>query len=870
MELSQEKWPVAEELFEAALALPPEQRRSFLAKTASEEKLRQFVERLLDAHEQSGTLAPETPEAALSRIFEFEDTSKWEGRILGNYRLDKKVGEGGMGVVFLASRHDGAYEKNVAVKVIRIDIRNHVNRSRFQTERQLMARLEHPNIARLIDGGTADDVPYLVMEYVDGTPMTTYCNQKRLSVRQRLSMFTKVCDAVQVAHQNLIVHRDIKPGNILVTDEGVPKLLDFGIAKLLDPTGASQTQTQHRLLTPSYASPEQLLGKSVTTGSDVYSLGVLLFELLTGYRPHSLEKQRTPVEVAASGHDPSAPSTILAKHEATEGHHIVGSIATDRRTTPSHLKKMLRGDLDAILLKALRPDPGHRYATASQLAEDLNRHLKNQPVLARKNTLAYQSVKFFKRHTTAVSAAAILLLAGLAFLVSNHFQALRLAKERDLANASTQLFMDSFQMADPSKARGETITALEILKNAEEKVLREHRGHPELQARLHAAMGQVYLNLKMNDRAEPLLNQALEAQTELFGQDDLRTAGTKASLARLAFNKADYKKAERLALESLKLRRKNKDDPQRIADSLTIAANARRAGGERRGALPLFEEALGILRREGEGASLELAKTLNAFGYTLTLVSEYEKAEPLYLECADILERTIQEPYPLKARVLRRLCDLYVRWGKLDKAEPYLEAALQMNRKLYGEEHVRIAVNLHDWARLKKNRGDLFGAETLYRESLAMKSKLLGDTHPGLNGTLINLASLLHEDGTWGEGEVLFRRALDIHHARFKQANFNLAFLEQKLGMLLKDVGKWQEAEQLLCNSMDGYLYFSSQPLRRHAEAQLEWVSTLLLQGEQAGAEEALQQCLPVFKARKDSTRIGRVETMLAELTSGK
>ena len=866
MDLSQDQWSAAEELFEAALNLPPEQRRPFLLEAAPTCQLRQFVLRLLDAHEQSGTLAPESPEVALSKVFEFEDTSAWEGRVLGNYHLDKKVGEGGMGVVFLASRHDGSYEKNVAVKVIRFDISNPLNRSRFLTERQLMARLEHPNIARLIDGGTSESLPYLVMEYIDGTPVTTYCDRKQLNLRQRLVMFTKICDAVQVAHQNLIVHRDIKPGNILVTHEGEPKLLDFGIAKLLDPDGDPQTQTQKGLLTPSYASPEQLLGKSVTTGSDVYSLGVLLFELLTGYRPHSLEKQKALVEVAASGQDPSAPSTVLAKHEATGSGDAVGMVAADRQTSPAHLKRMLRGDLDAILLKALRPDPAHRYATASQFAEDIDRYLRHLPVLARKGSFAYQSMKFYKRHITAVSAAGVLLLAGLAFLVSNHFQALRLAKERDLANASTQLFMDSFQMADPSKARGESITALEILKNAEEKVQRQHQEHPELRARLHGAMGQVYLNLQMHDRAEPLLNQALDTQTQLFGNDDLRIADTKASLARLAFNQANYELAEQLALETLRLRKKHRDQPQRIADSLTIAANARRARGDRHGALPLFEEALDILRGQGPQAALELAKTLNAFAYTLTLVSEYGKAEPLYLEGISILERTIQEPYPLKARILRRLCDLYIRWNKPEKAEPFLEAALQMNRKLYGETHVRIAVNLHDWAKLRAGQGDDFGAELLYRESLAMKTQLLGDHHPGLNGTLINLASILHGKGALDEAETFYRQALEIHHASFKQPNFNLAFLEQKLGMLLKDAGQWKEAEQLLCSSMDGYLYFSSKPLRRHAEAQLEWVSTLRLQGERAGTEEALQQCLSVFKARKDQARIAKAEAMLDDL----
>jgi non-specific serine/threonine protein kinase/serine/threonine-protein kinase len=361
-----------------------------------------------------------------------------------------------MGEVYLAARGDDAFEKRVAVKVIRTDVDLGLVLQRFHEERQILARLEHPHIARLLDGGTTPDGrPFFVMEYVDGEPLREYCDERRLSVRRRLELFLSVCGAVHYAHQNLIVHRDLKPGNILVTAEGVPKLLDFGIAKLLRPdtapADAQATITVMRLLTPDYASPEQARGEPVTTATDVYSLGVLLYELLTGHRPHGLRGQ-SPEEVLAAVREeaPTAPSEVIRRPETAPAvaggpPATVEAIAARRETRPEQLRRQLAGDLDTIVLMALRKEPARRYGSVEQLADDVRRHLSGRPVRARPDTLAYRAGKFVRRHRVSVAAAALVLLSLVAGIAGTAWQARVAGIERARAE---RRFEDVRQLAN--------------------------------------------------------------------------------------------------------------------------------------------------------------------------------------------------------------------------------------------------------------------------------------------------------------------------------------------------------------------------------------------------------------------------------------
>ena len=448
MQMTPDNWDRAKELFEAALELDSSQRASFLAENCREESLRQQVEKLLINYEEASSFLddpafnPTSPapnggaeirEEEASRLHpksrellatatSAESEDPMVGRHLGAYKLVRRIGQGGMAAVFLAVRADDEYQKEVAVKLVQpgLDSRDLLNR--FRNERQTLAGLDHPNIVKLLDGGsTAEGLPFLVMDYVEGSPIDEYCDQHKLSVDERLHLFDKVCAAVQYAHQRMVIHRDLKPSNILVVADGTPKLLDFGIAKVLNPEPSAQgslvTQTGTRCMTPAYASPEQMRGKSVTPATDIYSLGVVLYELLTGHRPYRLT-QHTPAEMerAICEQEPEPPSAAVNRVESdtsSDGTKVTKTpelVSQTREGQPDKLRRRLRGDLDNIVLKALQKEPKRRYGSVEELARDIDRHLQHLPVKARPNTPAYRVSKFVQRHKTEVSAAVIVLL----------------------------------------------------------------------------------------------------------------------------------------------------------------------------------------------------------------------------------------------------------------------------------------------------------------------------------------------------------------------------------------------------------------------------------------------------------------------------
>lgn len=434
--MTPEQWQKVKDLFQSALERSSAERQAFLVDACKgDDRLLREVASLLkfDARADAFIEAPAT--AVLPELF-IPQPSSFVGRRIGPYRIIKDIGQGGMGAVCLAERADEQYEQRVAVKLVKPGLDNVFIINRFLAERQILANLDHPNIANLLDGGTTEDgSPYLVMEFIDGLPIDRYCNVHRLPIKERLKLFTTVCAAVAHAHRNLIIHRDLKPSNVLVTDQGVPKLLDFGIAKILSPD-PSASPTDHtaanvRLMTPDYASPEQVRGDSITTSSDIYSLGVLLYKLLTGHHPYRVKKNLAKeIERVVCEQDPERPSTIVSRTgdgPSTNGASRVTvtpvSVSNDRDTEPGKLRRLLGGDLDNIVLMAMRKEPQRRYLSVDQFAEDIRRHLEGLPVVARKDTLVYRTEKFVKRHKFGVAAAAVVLLTLIAGIVGTAWQA---------------------------------------------------------------------------------------------------------------------------------------------------------------------------------------------------------------------------------------------------------------------------------------------------------------------------------------------------------------------------------------------------------------------------------------------------------------
>lgn len=450
-------WQKLKEPFYTALGLSPEARSAYLEKHfADDPQSRAELEALLQAHEKAGEFI-ELPvfEKLLPRSTPKPEPLT-EASTLGPYRLLRELGRGGMGVVYLAVRDDEVVKKQVALKVIQGGMAKESIARRFRTERQALATLEHPNIARFLDGGFTDDGrPYYVMEYVAGEPIHRFCDCHRLTLRQRLELFRQVCAAVHYAHQNLIVHRDLKPDNILVTPAGIPKLLDFGIAKILKPELFPQTlmvtKERWQLMTPAYASPEQVRGDAITTASDVYSLGVLLYELLSGHRPYRF-KSRTPREIerVICEHEPEKPSTAVARGEKTRPDDTRATVTPEtghktRQEPPEKLRRRLTGDLDNIVMMAMRKEPERRYASVEQFSEDVRRHLAGLPVMARRSTLTYQSFKFISRHRRGVFAAALIFLILVAGVASTAWQAKVAKAQRQKAE---QRFNDVRKLAN--------------------------------------------------------------------------------------------------------------------------------------------------------------------------------------------------------------------------------------------------------------------------------------------------------------------------------------------------------------------------------------------------------------------------------------
>ncbi|MEP7071298.1 MAG: protein kinase, partial [Verrucomicrobiota bacterium] len=426
---SVERWDRIKELFDLALELPPGTRGDWLQQMcAGDPALGQEVERLLASDARTDDFIEEPVFVFPEDLFPGSEPDDLVDRRFGSYRIVREIGRGGLGAVYLAVRADDEYHKEVAIKVIKRGLDTDETLRRFRNERQILAQLDHPYIARLLDGGTTESgLPYFVMDYVEGVPISAYCSSQQLSTRARLELFRLVCSAVAYAHQNLIIHRDLKPSNILVTAKGEPKLLDFGIAKLLqEEEGAALTIPELRMLTPEYASPEQIRGLPLTTASDVYALGVLLYEILTGTKPYSL-KTSAPEEMARAitELEPRKPSLTVNSLRSIDG------AANRESATPPHLDpRLLRGDLDNIVLMALRKDPARRYASVAQFSDDIERHLKGRPVIARPDTWNYRATKFVERNKITVAAALLVLLSLIAGIVATSWQAHVAREER--------------------------------------------------------------------------------------------------------------------------------------------------------------------------------------------------------------------------------------------------------------------------------------------------------------------------------------------------------------------------------------------------------------------------------------------------------
>lgn len=723
---ARDSWAQVSALLDEAMELPPADRAAWVrALTGVSPAVVEAVEAWLteyDEMQSTGFLE----ERAAARPVE----TPGAGLAVGAFRLVEPIGRGGMGTVWLARRHDGAFAQRAAVKLLNTALLGADASAQFAREAGILGRLSHPQIAHLLDAGlTAAGTPFLVLEYVAGEHIDRHCDARRLDVRARLRLFLDVLAPVAHAHANLVVHRDLKPSNVLVTGDGHVKLLDFGIAKLLQPdghAGAATVVTRDGALTPACAAPEQLTGGPVTTRTDVYALGVLLYQLLTGRHPSGGGALSPAPLMRAIVEEPAPPASDVVLRAPLAPDATADTLAAARAATPTRLRQQLAGDLDIILAKALKKDPAERYDSVAAFADDVRRQLRHEPIAARPDTLSYRAATFVRRHAggVAMATAAVVVLAG-----STVYYTTRLAAERDRAQREatkaaqvSQALTGLLTGADPisNRATGAALTVRGLLDSGAGRLQTDLAGHPDAQAEILTVLGRLYRRFGVYDKAEQLLEQALTGGQQAYGAEHVRVAQTLNDLGSLLAEKGDYAAAERTLERALAMRRRLLGEHADVAVTLVELARVYQDQGLNPRSEPLEREALAIRRRVlgEEGAE--------------TVVSISGVASVLRLN------------------------------GDLDGAEVLLQQGLTLNRKLRGERHPNTATTLHDLGLIAAAKGDRTLAEARFREALDIQRSALGAAHPVTATTLNSLSHVAAAQGKYDDAATALQEALAI------------------------------------------------------------------------------------------------------------
>lgn len=758
-----------EEIYFAVSAMPVGERAAGLrALCGSDVEVRREVESLL-SHQEGATeflaepaLGGGLATRALDELAPRVDKDDLVGQRVGKYKVEARIASGGMGTVYLAVRADEEFEQQVALKVVKRGMDTEEILARFKAERQTLAQLGHENIARVIDGGmTGDGRPYLAMEYVKGEAIDDYCARKQLGVDARLRLFRAVCEAVRYAHQNLVVHRDLKPGNILVTDEGVPKLLDFGIAKVLTRTrGPEVTTATERRLTPEYASPEQISGAMVTTSSDVYSLGVILYELLAGRRPFDFgDADGAQIERQVLGGEVVKPSVLVlqAPRSGTATPSALQEASRER------LSRQLRGDLDTIVLAAMHRDAARRYSSVEALIADIDRYFRGLPISAQKDTLGYRVRKFVRRNAVGVAFAATAGAIFTAGVVGVVWQGTIAARERDEADHARVQVETAFEevTSDMESASAAGIgldgTLQELMRITESRVLNEQSDEPLVQAVRLSALGRNYMSFGVWDKASEFLTKALEIRRSRLPSTHHDIAESTFDMGELAFARRELEEAE-----------------------------------------SHFKGALAIYRAQRSPISLDTAKTLNNLASTYRAMRRLDEAESLHNEALAMRERLRGRQSMVVAESLNNLANVQRQQGKLADAILTMREALDIRRSLRGEDAPLVLQSMQNLAVLLDEADRYDEARQLFEQVLLREGAKLGVDNPAHGTTLRNFGMMLLRHGENGRAEEELRKADEIHSAKLREDDARRILTEAYLGRAYVANKKWVEGEEVL------------------------------------------------------------------------
>jgi non-specific serine/threonine protein kinase/serine/threonine-protein kinase len=733
------------------------------------------------------------------------------------YRLVTSLGEGGMGEVWLAEQVE-PIRRRVALKIIKTGMDTREVVARFESERQALAMMDHPAIAKVFDAGkTPEGRPYFVMEYVDGVSITEHCDQHRLSTAERLELLAEVCDGVQHAHQKAVIHRDLKPSNILVTTvdgKAQPKVIDFGIAKAIgNPLSdrALLTEVGAVIGTPEYMSPEQAdsTGQDIDTRTDVYSLGVILYQMLTSELPFSSKELRSSTNEnlrrILREREPGRPSVRLS----TLGGDAE-RVASERGTDAGSLARQLAGDLDAITLKAMEKDRSRRYGTATELAQDIRRHLRHEPVLARPPSRAYRARKWLRRHRVGASVSAGVGVLLLAFALTTTVQSRGTARERDRANHEaaaagrvSDFLTRMFNVSDPSEARGNSITAREILDRAAADLETGQGMDPGLRARMMDTIGGVYASLGLYPRAASLLEKALEIRRRTLGPDHPDTLRTAYKLGAAYTRGARYAEADPLLVDTVA--RSERVLGARHLETLTAMnnlANLRLQQGRKKDAEGLYRKVLEGRRQLLGPEHLETITALNNLALILTDSGSDKEAEAMLREVVETRRRVLGPEHPDTLAAMNNLALALRNAGRAPEAEVIFRQTVEIRRRILGPEHPDTLGSVSNLANTLMDQQRVAEAEPLYRETLEIERRVLGPDHPHTFLAVMGLAGALSDQGHLREAEALDRDLLAAQRRVLGPESPQSAMSEYNLAGLAARTGRTREALDLLHQSM--------------------------------------------------------------------
>ncbi|CAN5139026.1 hypothetical protein BH23BAC3_BH23BAC3_04980 [soil metagenome] len=769
--MTTDEWHKIETIVDEALELPEDEREAFINNRCSnDEKCIKYALSFLDSIEKAD-LFFSGKKKLKDKVADFATTERTRefrredliGKTIGSYKLTGLLGEGGMGAVYLAVRTDGQFDHSVAIKIIRNDLGKSGIYNRFVQERQILAGLTHENIARLYDGGvTENGLPYLIMEHVDGIPIDAYCDQNQLSFHERINLFKSVCSAAQYAHKNLVIHRDLKPQNILITKDGTVKIMDFGIAKLIHSERSENTTLDadkpSRFLSFSNAAPEQLTHEPVTTASDIYALGVLLHRLLAGIHPLSIDK-KTGNEIVRiiKKEIPVAASKKFRSLNSDQKKQI----ARHRNVTVSSVEKLLRVDLDAIVLKCLQKKPAERYQTVDDLVHDLDRYEKGYPVSALKGSRLYYVKKYVNRNSAKLLvAAAFFIIMTMAGMFYTH----QIQQERDIArmeaNKATQItsfVLDLFKGSDPTETRGGEISARDLLDRGIERTT-YLTNQPEIKANMLEVLGRILTQLGEFDEAQDLLTQSIEIKSEIFGKNHPETFSGYEYLGSLLSSRGELFEA-RNVLEDVINKRTLVLGPGQsaLSEANTELGYVYRRLGKLQEAEDLYRYLIDIYESHlGANDPLTLL-SISSLGVTLHGQGKLDEAEIRYRDVLEKRSDLYVTMHPDVAMSMNNLGALLLNQGRFEESESLLSAALEMRMALFGKWHPKVALSTNNMGILKRNTGDFETAKEYFDNALEINTRLFGTEQLQTGINMFSMAELYMMTGD-------YERSLDFYN----------------------------------------------------------------------------------------------------------